>query len=970
MKQCAIICGVLFCTAISFVYLRCSNDTLFNENKQQWSAPFAFVSGSEHPVVTLNDPTVFGLTDTITVVQNADVWFIGLVSNPRPHLNVKATWRYGDGHADPSMYVDSSYIIKHTFTAAGRYVGHFTIADSLGDSAVDSVTVKVVNSGTETVTVELLSPVNKSMNVDPAVTGGVHFSWKITKSDPADTVTSDVYLGVDSSALAAIATGLKTTSVDSIPLGYDTTYYWRVVVKRPSGVAFSSAVYAFSTMSNPFAPGPVIESIRSDTTVTVKDSLLFFANIQDSGAGIAQYAWDFDGNGTFDDSSYSSSTTDTSRHAYANTGIYNAVLRVTDQNLKKALDTVTVTVVPAVSPGGGPVIWNIRHDTTVTVLDSLDFFADVTPDSTAAIARYMWNFGDLTPDHINSTTPAIRYAYTRTGTFNAVFRVIDGNGKTASSVVTITVSPIKLHPAYVSPVVDTVDYGAFVRCTVSVTNRVDNLSFEIDTLQTGFIPMTATGSSAVYTFKMDTAAIIDTVKIRVFSPLTDTLAVQLRIFVRPRGLTITGIDSTFSTIIVHWTQTLESAFQEYLIYSAPTDAVDTNGTLWASINQAKTLSYTTSVASYTSAPRYYRLYQRDKNGLLSPGSKVVFGNIKNSPPAAPVFVNPSKSNDTVWSNAVVRWNRSVDLNGDAVSYELLYNRGSGYVPYATGITDTFVALTGFDTLSFRANLMVIARDSNAASDSSELTNVFFKQVRSGRMFFVPKGSFKDSSNNVATITYDFLMDSMEVTQLSYKTLMNGTNPSSSIDNNQPVETITWYQAIRYCNAASKALNLDTAYTFTSISSISATGLQCNLNVKAVRLPTEDEWELAAHGGKNYIYATDDGTLSCTKVNYNGPCPAPVRPAIAGSYPPNPYNLHEMTGNVAEWCWDVFSSQRPNGRVDYDASLAVGGVSMRVQRGGDFQEANTGLLQTNSRSRALPATASPLVGFRCVIPIKQ
>ena len=965
MKQCAIICGVLFCTVISFVYLRCSNNTLFNENKQQWSAPFAFVSGSEHPVVTLNDPTVFGLTDTITVVQNADVWFIGLVSNPRPHLHVKASWRYGDGHADQSI-VDSSYSVKHAFAAAGRYVGHFTIADALGDSAVDSVTVKVVPSViVDTVTVKLLSPVNHDTNVDPAEAGGVLFSWKITKSDPADTVTSDIYLGVDSSALAAIDTGLKSTSVDSITLNYATTYYWRVLVKRPAGVACSSAVYAFSTKTNSSLAGPVIDSIRSDTTVTAKDSLLFFADVRDTGAVIVQYAWDFDGNGMFDDSSL---TTDTIRHAYANAGTYKAVLRVIDKNLKKALDTVTITVKPAVALGGGPVIDSIRHDTVVTFLDSFDFFAYVTPDSTAAIAEYMWNFGDLTPDHISSTTPAVRYAYSKMGTFNAVFMAIDGNGKTATGTVKITVSPIKLHLAYVSPIVDTVDYGAFVRCSLGVTNRIDNLSFEIDTLQTArFIPMVATGSSAAYTFKMDTAAIIDTVKIRAFSPLTDTLAVQLRIFVRPRALTITGIDSTFSTITVHWTQTLESAFQEYLIYSALTDAVDTNGTPWASIKQAGTLSYTTLVASYTSAPRYYRLYQRDKNGLLSPGSNAVFGNIKNSLPAAPVFVNPSKSNDTLWSNAVVRWNRSIDLNGDAVVYELLYNRGSGYVPYATGISDTFIALTGFDTLSFRANLMVVARDSHGAGDSSGLTNIFFKQVKSGRMFVIPRGVFRDSSGNVATITYDFLMDSIEVTQLSYKTVMNGIDPATYADDKQPVETITWYQAIRYCNAVSKALNLDTAYKF---SALSPTAVTCDLNVKAVRLPTEDEWELAAHGGKNYIYATDDGTLSCTKVNYNGPCPAPVRPAIAGSYPPNPYSMREMTGNVAEWCWDVFSSQRPNGRVDYDASIAVGGLSMRVQRGGDFQETNTGLLQTNSRSGAFPATASPRVGFRCVIPIKQ
>jgi formylglycine-generating enzyme required for sulfatase activity len=236
------------------------------------------------------------------------------------------------------------------------------------------------------------------------------------------------------------------------------------------------------------------------------------------------------------------------------------------------------------------------------------------------------------------------------------------------------------------------------------------------------------------------------------------------------------------------------------------------------------------------------------------------------------------------------------------------------------------------------------------------------------MCVVPRGSFIDSLGNIATLTYDYLMDSIEVTQLSFKTVMNGFNPSNNIDDKKPVENVTWYQAIMYCNALSKMLNLDTAYRFNSISAQNAFNLQPNLNVKAVRLPTEDEWEMAAHAGKNLLFATDDGLLSCGQANY-GLCNVNST-KYAGSYPANPYGIHDMTGNVLEWCWDVFNDQRFS-RVDY-ANSAAGGFagSMRVQRGGDYQETNTGRLQNNSRRGANPTNTNSRIGFRCVIPLKQ
>jgi hypothetical protein len=607
------------------------------------------------------------------------------------------------------------------------------------------------------------------------------------------------------------------------------------------------------------------------------------------------------------------------------------------------------------------------------VLDSLTFI-DSVKDNYSAITKYYWDYdGNGTFDDSSSTNISFKTAFQNTGSFDAIFKVVDANGKSATATVKVIVQKIKF--VVTSVMRDTmVDFGNTVHCSIAIAKAVPNMAFAIDTLQTGsFKLMTKNGLSASYDFKVDTAAISDSVRIRITAPLTDTLVTGFKVNVRPRQLTITGIDSTYSTITIHWTKSIESSFQSYYIYRNSTSTVDTsaNGNLLATISQAATTVYTTPV-SYTLLPKYYRIYQRDKNGLMSPGSPVVFGNIKNSPPAKPIFVNPTAAGQTILSNSVLSWTKSVDPNGDSVTYQLLYNRNnSGYVSYAKGIVDTFIKLNGFDSLSLTANLKIIARDNYGAGDSSELLNINFQQSRFGRMYFVPKGTgfFTDSLNNIVGITYNYFMDSSEVTQLSYKKMMNGKNPSTFIGDNHPVETMTWYQAIMYCNAYSKSLNLDTAYRFTSIDAQGAGNLTCNLNAKAVRLPIEDEWEKAAQGGKSFLYATSDGMLSCLQANYSG-CQIDS-PVVSASYRSNPFNLYDMTGNVAEFCWDVFGP-RPNGnRVDYaNPTSGMSTGNLRVQRGGDYQEIDHGRLQNNSRHGSPANVGNPRIGFRCVIPLKQ
>jgi formylglycine-generating enzyme required for sulfatase activity len=626
---------------------------------------------------------------------------------------------------------------------------------------------------------------------------------------------------------------------------------------------------------------------------------------------------------------------------------------------------------------GKPVITSILDDTSIYITDSLAFFARAT-DPVSKIIEYAWDFdGNGIFDYSSDTSASCKYVYPDLGNYSAIFRVRDLDSQITLDTVRIGVNKIKLQLKFISS--DTIiDFGGTVRCTIAVANVRGDFNFEIDTAHNGnFAKKGQNGKAASFSFCTDTATSWDSVALRVFSSYSDTISVGFKVSIRPRTLILNSIDSTDTTITLHWTKSVDGDFHEYRIYRSPTNTVDTNSQIIAAIPQAEIMSYTTS-SSHALSSGYYRLYQRDKEGVMSSGSNIVFGHIKNTPPQAPVFITPAHDNDILWANAVLRWNKSVDLNEDSVSYEILLNRGAtGFVSYAKGINDTSLQLRGFDTLAFNADIRLIASDSRGGRSAVvEVKNISFKQAQSGGMQIIPKGIFVDSSGNRATISYDFLMDTIEVTQRMYKAVMNDENPSSSKNDDQPVEKITWFQAIMYCNAMSKKAGFpDSAYAYSSISPTGETGFQTNLNVKAFRLPTEDEWEMAAHGGRNLAYATDDGSLSCAKANFDS-CSI-GKPVICGQYPANPYGIHEMTGNVYEWCQDVFivgDNTRSDSRIDHFTGLGSGpgpgpgATIFRVVRGGAFDSKQLQVL-AGARDGLQPVSGISRVGFRCVIPLK-
>ena len=141
---------------------------------------------------------------------------------------------------------------------------------------------------------------------------------------------------------------------------------------------------------------------------------------------------------------------------------------------------------------------------------------------------------------------------------------------------------------------------------------------------------------------------------------------------------------------------------------------------------------------------------------------------------------------------------------------------------------------------------------------------------------------------------DFLMGKYAVTQALWQSVM-GLNPSRFKGANLPVEQVSWFDCVAFCNKLSEQEGFTLAY------SINGQEVTCNWKANGYRLPTEAEWEYSARGGEYHRFSGSDNVDEVAWYKENsGAVPHPV-----GQKKPNFFGLYDMSGNAHEWCWDWF-----------------------------------------------------------------
>ena len=216
--------------------------------------------------------------------------------------------------------------------------------------------------------------------------------------------------------------------------------------------------------------------------------------------------------------------------------------------------------------------------------------------------------------------------------------------------------------------------------------------------------------------------------------------------------------------------------------------------------------------------------------------------------------------------------------------------------------------------------------------------------------FITRGVNEFSVNSFSVAT-------TEVTQKLYKFVMNSLPKQSKIGDERAVSNVNWYRAALFCNAFSKLAGFDTAYVYKSIAGDSTlVDLTIDYAAKAVRLPTENEWEIAARGGKTTTYYWDTDVAS--KYAYYGQTSGPDEVA---QRIPNDYGLYDMAGNVAEWVNDWYDAY-PKKKSDNYTGPTKG--TYRVIRGGGWSD-KVSALAPKEREKLNPVQSKETVGFRVV-----
>jgi formylglycine-generating enzyme required for sulfatase activity len=264
---------------------------------------------------------------------------------------------------------------------------------------------------------------------------------------------------------------------------------------------------------------------------------------------------------------------------------------------------------------------------------------------------------------------------------------------------------------------------------------------------------------------------------------------------------------------------------------------------------------------------------------------------------------------------------------------------------------------------------------------SVTVHVIIQSIPHGMVFIPAEDSvFTMGTDGVAEIiekpahevelTRDYWMDSTEITQELYQRIAQKGNPSKHVSDLLPVENVTWYDAVLFCNERSKQHGLDTVYTYTGVSDTGALEeIEINLTSKGYRLPTEAEWEYACRAGTESTYfwgESGDSKIIDDYLWYSGNSDGETHPVALKNK--NMFGLYDMPGNVAEWCNDLFRDEPYPSMKQTQPMITESDRKERIVRGGNFSLTNSlpSDLTSCGRDCELPEQGFKTIGFRCVL----
>lgn len=263
---------------------------------------------------------------------------------------------------------------------------------------------------------------------------------------------------------------------------------------------------------------------------------------------------------------------------------------------------------------------------------------------------------------------------------------------------------------------------------------------------------------------------------------------------------------------------------------------------------------------------------------------------------------------------------------------------------------------GSDKPDFRRNMPESKPMQSPSTSSGSRAKAPSNMVRieSGTLGF---GRLKENLHHNVSLS-SFYISRTEVTQVEWSRFMKPAN-CSTFGDNLPVDNVSWFDIAIYCNGRSEAEGLTPAYKIRGVGASRV--VTCDFKANGYRLPTEAEWELAAKAGELFSYSGSDDPdeVGWFRENSSG------KIRITGTKSPNSYGLFDMTGNVAEWCWDWYDANYIRSLPTFINPNGPETGTLKTIRGGGVNNGEGRNLNILWREKGDPNRGYQYVGFRLV-----